>query len=84
MTRDEIQDKVTQIICKVVGVPKEKVKPETRIQEDLGADSLTIADVMMEIEDQLNVSISEGDEAKIKSVSDVVGYIEEQQKKKAS
>ena len=47
---------------------------------------LTMADIMMEIEDQLNVSIDEGDEQKIKTVGDVYNYVWEkvQQRHKAS
>ena len=82
MSKDEILEKVTAIICKSASVPKEKVKPETRIQEDLGLDSLTIADMMMEVEDQLNVSISDEIEGKVKTVNELVSYINDELAKK--
>ena len=83
MTRDEIIKKVSEIICKQLEVPPEKVTLETKFAEDLGADSLDTAELVMEIEDEFEINISDDAEGKIKTVGDTVTYIEEQVKKKA-
>ena len=83
MTRDEITKKVSDIICKQLEVTPEKVTLETKFAEDLGADSLDTAELVMEIEDEFEINITDDAEGKIKSVGDTVTYIEEQVKKKA-
>ncbi|MCW8131790.1 MAG: acyl carrier protein [Planctomycetota bacterium] len=82
MTKDEIKDKVVEIICKQLEQPKEKVTMETKFAEDLGADSLDTAELVMEFEDEFDINISDDAEGKIKTVGDTVSYIEEQIKKK--
>ncbi|MBI3829652.1 MAG: acyl carrier protein [Planctomycetes bacterium] len=82
MTKDEIKDKVVEIICKQLEQPKEKVTMETKFAEDLGADSLDTAELVMEFEDEFDINISDDAEGKIKTVGDTVNYIEEQIKKK--
>ena len=83
MTTSEIQDKVLDIICKQVNVAKDKITAQTKIAEDLGADSLAIAEMVMEMEDEFEINIPDDAEGKIKTVGDAVAYIEEQLKKKA-
>ena len=78
-----IKDKVVEIICKQLEQPKEKVTMETKYAEDLGADSLDTAELVMEFEDEFDINISDDAEGKIKTVGDTVTYIEEQIKKKA-
>jgi len=82
MTKDEIKDKVVEIISKQLEQPKEKVTMETKFAEDLGADSLDTAELVMEFEDEFDINISDDAEGKIKTVGDTVNYIEEQLKKK--
>lgn len=82
MTKDEIKDKVVEIICKQLEQPKEKVTMETKFAEDLGADSLDTAELVMEFEDEFDINISDDAEGKIKTVGDTVTYIEDQIKKK--
>ncbi len=78
-----IKDKVVEIICKHLEQPKEKITMETKYAEDLGADSLDTAELVMEFEDEFDINISDYAEGKIKTVGDTVTYIEEQIKKKA-
>jgi acyl carrier protein len=76
MTRDEIKQKVVDIICnRFEDHPRANVKDETAFIEDLGADSLDIAEMVMEFEDEFDISIPE-DEQGIKTVGDAVNYIE--------
>ena len=52
---------------------------ETTIQDDLGADSLDVVDLVMALEDEFNVEIPEDQVENIKTVGDIVKYIEENQ-----
>lgn len=75
MSKEEIMAKVQDIICEQLNVTREKVTPETSFVDDLGADSLDIAELVMEFEDEFDISIPE-DEQGIKTVGDAVAYIE--------
>lgn len=72
----EIQDKVIDIVCKQLGVAKEKVTLETSFVNDLGADSLDTVELVMEIEDAFDLNIPDEDAEKIQTVGDAVRYIE--------
>ena len=72
----EIQDKVIDIVCKQLGVAKEKVTLETSFVNDLGADSLDTVELVMAIEDAFDLNIPDEDAEKIQTVGDAVRYIE--------
>ena len=78
-----VKEKVTDIICQKLDVAREKVSMETKFSEDLGADSLDQAELVMEFEDEFDINISDDAETKIKTVGDTVKFIEEQLSKKA-
>ena len=73
-----LKDKVVEIICQKLDVSKEKVAMETNYAEDLGADSLDQAELVMEFEDEFDINIPDDAEGKIKTVGDTVKFIEEQ------
>ena len=76
MTRDEILQKVIDITCeRFQDHPRANIKEETAFIEDLGADSLDIAEMVMEFEDEFDINIPE-DEQGIKTVGDATAYIE--------
>ncbi len=77
-----VKDKVVDIICQKLDVSKEKVTMETKFSEDLGADSLDQAELVMEFEDEFDINIPDDAEGKIKTVGDTVKFIEEQLGKK--
>ena len=70
-------EKVKAILCDQLDLEEEQVEMESSIIEDLGADSLDIVDIVMALEDDFDAEI--GDEAVegLKTVEDVVKYIEE-------
>lgn len=68
-----ILEKVKEIISEQLNISPEEINEETAF-EDLGADSLDLFQVVSEIEDQWNIRIDEVE--KIKTVSDVVNFIE--------
>lgn len=71
-------DKVKEILCDQLDVDEDKVTMESDIQEDLGADSLDIVDLIMSFEEEFGVEIPDEAAESIKTVGDIVNYIEEQ------
>ena len=69
-------DKLKEIIVEQLGVEEDAVTPEANIQEDLGADSLDIVDLIQTIEDEYDLSIPDEAVEEIKTVGDIVNYIE--------
>ena len=77
-----VRDRVIEIVCEQMGQSKDKVSEETSFINDLGADSLDTVELVMELEDEFDLSIPDEDAEKIKTVGDAIGYIEEHAKKK--
>ena len=73
----ELADQVVAIVSEKLGVDKEKVNLETSFVGDLGADSLDMVELLMNLEDSFKMTIPDEDAEKIKSVGDAVKYIEE-------
>lgn len=71
-----IFDKVKEIIVENLGCEEEDVKLESTLIGDLGADSLDIVEMSMSIEDEFNVKIKDEDFENIKTVKDIIDYIE--------
>lgn len=71
----EIFDKVKEIIVKELKIDADKVKPEASLKDDLGADSIDAVEVIMALEDEFNISISDDAAQNIKTVQDLVDYI---------
>ncbi len=73
---ENIETKVREKIAEQLGVAVDEVKPESSFIEDLGADSLDIVELVMALEEEFNIEISDEDAEKIRTVKDVVGYIQ--------
>ena len=69
-------DKVREIIVEQLGVEPDQVKPESNFVDDLGADSLDTVELIMAFEEEFDVEIPDEDAQKIKTVKDVIEYIE--------
>ena len=71
------QEKVVNIIAEQLGADAGNITPETDIANDLGADSLDIAELMIAFEEEFNINIEESDAQNISTVGDVVKHIDE-------
>lgn len=70
-------EKIKAILAEQFDEDDESITTDTSLTEDLGADSLDLADVLMAIEDEFEVEIPDEDIENIKTVGDIVDYIEE-------
>ncbi len=77
-----VRDRVIEIVCEQMGQSKEKVSETTSFINDLGADSLDTVELVMELEDEFDLSIPDEEAEKIKTVGDAIKYIEEHSAKK--
>ncbi|AEH53158.1 acyl carrier protein [Heyndrickxia coagulans] len=75
----DVFERVTKIIVDRLGVEESKVTLEAKFKEDLGADSLDVVELVMELEDEFGMEISDEDAEKIVTVGDAVNYIQNQQ-----
>ena len=73
----DTKDRVTKIIKKQLYVKESEIKPEASLVDDLGADSLEIVEIVMEIEEDFGVEISYNNTENVKTVSDVINYIDD-------
>ena len=77
MSEKSIEEKVKQIIIEQLGVNAEQVTPDASFVEDLGADSLDTVELVMAFEEEFSVEVPDEDAETLKSVGDVIKYIEE-------
>jgi acyl carrier protein len=75
-----VEDKVKQIIVEQLQVDEAEVTPGASFQEDLGADSLDVVELVMQFEEAFDLEIPDEDAEKIKTVKDAVDYIEKNAK----
>ncbi|MEM7387214.1 MAG: acyl carrier protein [Verrucomicrobiota bacterium] len=72
-----IEQDVTDIIVKELGVTPEQVTPEAKFIEDLGADSLDTVELVMALEERFDIDVPDEEAEKLQSVGDVIRYIED-------
>ena len=69
-------DKVKEIISKQLNKPVEEITEEKEVVKDLGADSLDVVEMLMALEEEFSITVSEEDAVGIKTVGDIVKAIE--------
>jgi acyl carrier protein len=72
----EVNEKVRQIVAQQLQVNEVEVTPNARFQEDLGADSLDLIEMVMQVEEAFDIQIADGAAEKIMTVKDAVDYID--------
>ena len=75
-----VDEKVKQIIVEQLQVDEAEVTPGASFQEDLGADSLDVVELVMQFEEAFDIQIPDEDAEKIKTVKDAIDYIEKNKK----
>jgi acyl carrier protein len=70
-----VEEKVKHIIVEQLGVDEEEVKPGASFVDDLGADSLDVVELVMALEEEFSLEISDEDAEKLSSVQHAIDYI---------
>ncbi len=71
-------EKVRAIIAEKLNLDQEEIKLESSIVDDLGADSIDLIDLIMNLEEEYGISISDEEAVKLKTVGDIVDFINSQ------
>jgi len=77
MTKDEILKKVKEITSEQLGVDEAQITPDAKFVDDLGADSLDTVELVMALEEEFDLEISDEDAEKLVNVQKAVDYIED-------
>ena len=75
MNRNEILEKVKEVICNLTGEEIESVEEDSRITEDLGMDSLDKVEFIMDLETEFDINIPDEDAEEVLIVKEVVDYL---------
>ncbi|MBR3710959.1 MAG: acyl carrier protein [Bacteroidales bacterium] len=72
-----LQDKIRSIIASKLGLDESEITPEKNLSNDLGADSLDVVELSMDLEREFNLKFEDADTEKIQTVADLYKLIEE-------
>lgn len=78
-----LEREIIEIVCEQLGIDESKVTPEASFVEDLNADSLDLTELIMTFEERFGTEIPDKDAEKIRTVGDVIKYIQASQKQQA-
>jgi acyl carrier protein len=78
MEMADVFERITKIVVDRLGVEESAVTLEASFKDDLGADSLDVVELVMELEDEFDMEISDDEAEKIATVGDAVNYIKSQ------
>jgi acyl carrier protein len=72
-----IQDRIRSIVASKLGITEDEITPDKNLTNDLGADSLDVVELSMELEREFNLKFEDTDTEKIQTVEDLYKLIEE-------
>jgi acyl carrier protein len=75
-----VEERVREIISEQLNVSKDEVVPDASFTDDLGADSLDLVELVMALEEEFEIEVSDEDAEKIRKVKDVFDYIDKNKK----
>lgn len=73
--QNHVEEKVKKIIANQIGVSEEEITLDSYLHDDLNADPLTTADLVVSLEDEFKISILPEDSGKFEKVSDIVNFV---------
>ena len=73
----QIFEKIRDLLAEQLDIPADSITPESDIIDDLEADSLTVLDMVMTLEDEVDIEIPDEDVEKLRTVGSVVSYVED-------
>ena len=76
----ELLEKVKKMVAAQLGKSEDEISPESSFIEDLGADSLDLVELIMSMEDEFGLEISDEDAESIVTVQDAINFITERKK----
>lgn len=76
-----IQERVTDIVVEQLGLERDKVRPESKFIDDLGADSLDTVELVMALEEEFDIEIPDEQAEKITTLKEAIAYVEQYAKK---
>ncbi len=74
-------EKVKGLLAKQLNIKGDKIAPNSKILEDLGADSLDVVELLMTLEDEFGITVTDEEAVTLKTVNDIVVLIEKKTKK---
>ena len=73
-------DKVKKLLSEQLNIDEEKIAMESKVIDDLGADSLDVVEMLMTLEDEFNVTVTDEESVGLKTVGDIVNLIDSKTK----